>query len=108
MTAQIFWFGEFLGLDGNNLTQKLFALFDWPKTVNLWNLFYMKVFEILVKEIKPMQALSMHGLLKNGVALLKELLSNNETTKKNDKLKTNDILTIQRSWVKYWIKNYFK
>ena len=107
MTAQIFWFGEFLGLDGNNLTQKLFALFGWPKTVNLWNLFYMKFFEILVKEIKPMQALSMHGLLKNGVALLRELPPNNETTKKNDKLKTNDILTIQRSWVKYWIKNYF-
>ena len=57
----------------------------------------MKFFEILVKEIKPMQALSMHGLLKNGVALLKELLPNNEITKKNDKLKTNDILTIQRS-----------
>ena len=107
MTAQIFWFGEFLDLDGNNLTQKLFALFGWPKTVNLWNLFYMKFFEILVKEIKPMQALSMHGLLKNGVALLRELPPNNETTKKNDKLKTNDILTIQRSWVKYWIKNYF-
>ena len=93
---KIFWFGKIFGAWRRQFHVKciwkiLFVVFDWSKTVNLWNLCYIKFFETLVNEMKSMRTLIHAWFLKNGATSLKEVIPNNEI-KKNSKLKANEKL----------------